>query len=70
MLILVPWKPVVLMWIALSGLVLIGFVGSSLHEGKYPLSMDVGNSPNKVEKSAMHTPLSHEHAQKAASTKN
>ena len=48
MLILVPWKPVVLMWVVLSGLVPVGFVGSSLLEGKNPLAMDMGNSPRTV----------------------
>src|SRR5258708_721228 len=33
MLILVPWKPVVLVWGLLSGMILVGFVASSLREG-------------------------------------
>jgi hypothetical protein len=36
MLILVPWKPVALVWGLLSGMILVGFVASSLLEGKNP----------------------------------
>jgi hypothetical protein len=32
--ILVPWKPVVLVWGLLSGMILVSFVASSLLEGK------------------------------------
>jgi hypothetical protein len=38
MLILVPWKPVVLVWGLLSGMILVGFVASSLLEGKNPFA--------------------------------
>lgn len=36
--ILVPWKPVVLVWGLVSGLVLFGFLGSSRREGKKPFA--------------------------------
>jgi hypothetical protein len=36
MYILVPWKPVVLMWGLLNGMILVGFVASSVLEGKDP----------------------------------
>jgi len=36
MYILVPWKPVVIGWLLLSGMLLAGFVGSSLLHGKNP----------------------------------
>jgi hypothetical protein len=36
MYILVPWKPVVLVWGLLSGMILVSFVASSLLEGKTP----------------------------------
>jgi hypothetical protein len=36
MYILVPWKPVVLVWGLLSGMIFFGFVASSLIEGKDP----------------------------------
>jgi hypothetical protein len=71
MLILVPWKPVVLMWIVLSGLVLVGFIGSSLLEGKNPFAMGMVNSPRTVAKhAAYHSPPSQQHASKAAPTKS
>jgi len=38
MLILVPWKPVVLVWGLLSGMILVGFVASSLLEGRNPFA--------------------------------
>ena len=38
MLILVPWKPVVLVWGLLSGMILVSFVASSLLEGKDPFA--------------------------------
>ena len=34
--ILVPWKPVVLVWGLLSGMILVGFVALSVFEGKDP----------------------------------
>jgi hypothetical protein len=34
--ILVPWKPVVLVWGLLSGMILVSFVASSLFQGKDP----------------------------------
>jgi hypothetical protein len=38
MLILVPWKPVVLVWGLLSGMILVSFVASSLLERKDPFA--------------------------------
>ena len=38
MYILVPWKPVVLVWGLLSGMILVSFVASSLLEGKNPFA--------------------------------
>jgi hypothetical protein len=38
MYILVPWKPVVLVWGLLSGMILVGFVASSVLEGKDPFA--------------------------------
>lgn len=34
MVVLVPWKPVVILWLLLSGMVLTGYVASRLMEGK------------------------------------
>jgi hypothetical protein len=36
--ILVPWKPVVLVWGLLSGMIFVGFVASSVLEGKDPFA--------------------------------
>ena len=36
--ILVPWKPVVLVWGLLSGMIFIGFVASSVLQGKDPFA--------------------------------
>ena len=38
MYILVPWKPVVIVWGLLSAMVLFGFVASSVLQGKDPLA--------------------------------
>ena len=38
MTILVPWKPVVLVWGLLSGMILVSFVASSLLQGKDPFA--------------------------------
>ena len=38
MYILVPWKPVVLVWGLLSGMILVSFVASSLLQGKDPFA--------------------------------
>ena len=38
MYILVPWKPVVLVWGLLSGMILVGFIASSVLEGKDPFA--------------------------------
>ena len=36
--IFVPWKPVVLVWGLLSGMIFIGFVASSVLQGKDPFA--------------------------------
>ena len=38
MYILVPWKPVVIVWALLSGMIFAGFIGSSLLQGKDPFA--------------------------------
>jgi hypothetical protein len=35
---ILPWKPVVLVWGLLSGMIFIGFVASSVLEGKDPFA--------------------------------
>jgi hypothetical protein len=39
MLILVPWKPVVIGWGLLAAMLWVGYVGYSLLEGKNPFAM-------------------------------
>jgi hypothetical protein len=38
MYILIPWKPVVLVWGLLSGMILVSFVASSVLQGKDPFA--------------------------------
>jgi hypothetical protein len=38
MYILIPWKPVVLVWGLLSGMILVGFLASSVLQGKDPFA--------------------------------
>jgi hypothetical protein len=38
MYILVPWRPVVLVWGLLSGMILVGFVASSVLKGQDPFA--------------------------------
>ena len=39
MLILVPWKPVVVAWSLLAAMLWVGYVGYSVLEGKNPFAM-------------------------------
>ena len=39
MLILVPWKPVVIAWSLLAAMLWVGYVGYSVLEGKNPFAM-------------------------------
>ena len=65
--IFVPWKPVVIVWALLSGMILAGFIGSSLLQGKDPFA-----PPTTVQKStsmkasAAHTGQQPNHAHKAS----
>jgi len=38
MIVLIPWKTVVLVWLLLSAILWCGYVGSSLMEGKNPFA--------------------------------
>jgi len=44
--ILVPWKPVVLIWLLLSAMLWCGYVGSSLLEGKNPFALYALQAPH------------------------
>jgi hypothetical protein len=50
MMILIPFKPVILVLGLLTGLIFVGFVGSSLLEGKEPFVMDRGQTRHAVVK--------------------
>ena len=62
--ILVPWKPVVLVWGLLSGMILVSFVASSLLEGQNPFGPPaVKTGVAQAEQQAKH---SHEAARTAS----
>jgi hypothetical protein len=50
MMILIPLKPVILVLGLLTGLIFVGFVGSSLLEGKEPFVMDRAQARRAVVK--------------------
>ncbi len=67
--ILVPWKPVVLVWGLVSGLVLVGFLGSSLLEGRNPFAPSATNMRPVVVKPAVAPAVPQpKHPHKAAPT--
>ena len=55
MYILVPWKPVVVVWGLLSAMILFGFVASSVLQGKDPFAPGAGvTQPRAVNAGATH----------------
>ncbi len=69
MLILVPWKPVVLVWGLLSGMILVGFVASSLLEGKNPFAPGATiTQPPAVKTGVAQAGQQPKHSHKAART--
>jgi hypothetical protein len=60
--ILVPWKPVVLGWGLLSAMIFLGFVASSLREGKDPFA------PSAMKAGVTQTAQQPNHSHKAART--
>jgi hypothetical protein len=55
MYILVPWKPVVIVWGLLSAMILFGFVASSVLKGKDPFApVAVFTQPRAVNAGAAH----------------
>jgi hypothetical protein len=66
MYILVPWKPVVLVWGLLSGMILVSFVASSLLEGKNPFAPAVTMTQSLAVKSGVVQAEQPEHSHKAA----
>ena len=67
MYILVPWKPVVLVWGLLSGMILVSFVASSLLQGKNPFAPGA-NSTQPIVKTGVVQAGQPKHSQKAAQT--
>jgi hypothetical protein len=65
MYILVPWKPVVLVWGLLSAMILFGFVASSLLQGKDPFA-----PPGATKTGATQTAQQANHSHKAARIPN
>jgi len=62
--ILVPWKPVVLVWGLLSAMIFFGFVASSVLEGKDPFAPGATIAQPSAKKAALQS----KHADKAART--
>ena len=62
MLILVPWKPVVIVFGFLAALVLLSYFGSALIEGKNPFA-PYGSAANRVTpgQPAAHSASEHKH---------
>ena len=68
MYILVPWKPVVLVWGLLSGMILVSFVASSLIEGKNPFAPGVTITQSPAVKSGVVQAGQPKHSHKPAQT--
>jgi hypothetical protein len=67
--ILVPWKPVVLVWGLLSAMIFFGFVASSVLEGKDPFAPGATIAqPAAVKTGAMQSGQQPKHSQKPART--
>ena len=52
--ILIPWKPVVLVWGLLSGMIFFGFVASSVLQGKDPFAPGVTITQPPASKTGAH----------------
>jgi hypothetical protein len=71
MYILVPWKPVVLVWGLLSGMIFVGFVASSVLQGKDPFAPGATiTQPPAGKTGAAQAGQQPKHSHKAARTPN
>ena len=71
MLILVPWKPVVLVWGLLSAMILVSFLASSLLQGKNPFAPAATiTQPPAAKTGVAQTTQRANHLHKAARTRN
>ena len=69
MYILIPWKPVVLVWGLLSGMIFVGFVASSVLQGKDPFAPGATiMQPPKVKAGAAQAGQQPKHSHKTAPT--
>ena len=69
MYILVPWKPVVLVWGLLSAMIFFGFVASSVLEGKDPFAPSATiTQPSSVKAGVAQAGQQPKHSHKAAQT--
>jgi len=67
--ILVPWKPVVLVWGLLSAMILFGFVASSVLQGKDPFAPGATiTHPAAVKAGATQSGQQRKHSNDAART--
>ena len=67
--ILVPWKPVVLVWGLLSGMILVSFVASSVLQGKDPFAPGATiTQPSAMKTGAAQAARQPKHSQKGAQT--
>ncbi len=66
MYILVPWKPVVLVWGLLSGMILVSFVASSVLQGKDPFAPGATIMQPRSVKTGVAQAGQSKHAHKAA----
>ena len=67
MYILVPWKPVVLVWGLLSGMILVGFVASSVLKGQDPFAPGA-TRPSAVKGAAAQAGQQPKHSHKSTRT--
>ena len=71
MYILVPWKPVVLVWGLLSGMIFVGFVASSVLQGKDPFAPGATiGQPSNVKAGAAQAGQQPKHSHKAVRAPN
>ena len=67
--ILVPWKPVVLVWGLLSGMIFVGFVASSVLQGKDPFAPGATiTQPSAAKTGTAQSGQQPKHSNKAART--
>lgn len=65
--ILIPWRPVVLVWGLLSGMILVGFVASSVLQGKDPFAPGATiTQPSSLKTGAAQAGQQPKHSHKAA----